>query len=256
MMSAPGQAAWPQPEGEILIISTLSDYRVHRRFDAHDQRASSASYHKQELSVYGVYGLSESVTLGAQPTFYRLRAATNLDAGSQGVNGLSSIELFVRKRIFTSRNGVLSAQVLVNQPGPDAPAREPADTGSREAEGRMLYGKSGQLHFYRLDMTYYSTIEAGYRMRGDHAAGQWRGDAAFGVRPWPDYQIIVQSFNTLSVKNPHNHGPGAYDLYKAQISLLRDLPHGVALQIGGFTEYAGHNTGTGKALFVAIWTRF
>ncbi len=255
--SAQAQAAWLQSKGETLFISTLSNYSSDARFDALGHRAQDNAYRKQELSLYGVYGLMDGVTLGAQPVFFRLRARPGDGAARESVRGLSSMEMFARIRILVGDYWILSSQALVKLPGARAVDREPLlENASRDIEGRVLFGRSGRLARQFLNLEYFSSFEAGYRARDRHAADQWRGDATFGFRPAQDYQIIFQSFNTISVQNPDGSDPTAYDLYKAQISLVRDLPHGLAVQAGGFTEYAGRNTGAGNALFVSVWTRF
>lgn len=255
--SAQAQAAWLQSKGDALIISSLSDYRSDARFDELGRRAPDSAYRKQELSVYGVYGLTDAITLGAQPSFFRLRARSAAGAGRESMHGLAYMEMFARARILAGDYWILSAQALVKLPGAMAVDREPLlENASRDAEGRLLFGRSGHLSRQLLNLEYFSSIEAGYRVRDRRAADQWRGDATFGFRPSQHYQIIMQSFNTISLQSPDGSDATAYDLYKAQISLVRNLPHGMAVQAGGFTEYAGRNTGAGNALFIAIWTRF
>ena len=250
-------AAWVQSKGKSLIISSLSEYRADARFDSLARRAPASAYRKQELSVYGVYGLTEKLTLGAQPSFFRLRAASAPGGRRQGMNGFSHIELFARARLLTGDFWVVSAQALVKLPGPDAPDREPLlEASSSDLEGRLLFGQSGRLAPQWLNLKYFTSLEAGYRLRGAHAADQWRGDASFGVTPMRNYQIIIQSFNIVSVRYPDGSDPTAYDLYKAQVSVVRDLPHGLGVQVGGFREYTGRNIGAGNALFAAIWSRF
>lgn len=250
-------AAWPQPKGDLLIISTLSDYNAKARYDALGVRAPAGEYHKQELSVYGVYGLTGGLTAGAQPVFVRVRARSSFGGKSESINSLSHIELFARQRLFTGDDWIISAQALVKLNGGHAVDREPLlDTSSRDIEARLLYGQSGQTGKYLRNMEYFSTFEAAIRRRDHDTADQLRSDAAFGIRPWPKFQIIAQSFNTIALQQGDDLDPRAFDLYKAQLSLLRDLPHGAALQIGGFTEYAGRNISAGNAFFMAIWTRF
>ena len=171
--------------------------------------------------------------------------------------GLLYIELFARTRILVGDFWIVSAQVLVKLPGARPVDREPLlESASRDMETRLLFGRSGRFAKKLLNVEYFSSIEAGYRARDRRAADQWRADATFGFRPFQKYQIILQSFNTVSVRGTDDSDPTVYDLYKAQISLVRDLPHNMGLQAGWFTEYAGRNTGAGNALFMAVWSRF
>ncbi len=251
------QAAWLQNRGEALIISTLSDYRSDARFDDFGVKAPDRAYRKQELSLYGVYGLTDSLTLGAQPGLYRLDVPSAATAGRQKMYGLSYIEMFARARILVGDFWILSAQTLVKMPGARSVDREPLlESESRDMEARLLFGRSGQLVKNFLNVKYFSSVEAGYRVRDKKTADQLRADATFGIRALQKYQIIIQSFNIVSIQRAGDSDPTAYDLSKAQISIVRDLPHGMALQAGGFSEYAGRNTGAGNALFMAVWKRF
>jgi len=255
--SAPAWAAWLQTKGEGLIISSLSSYHSNARFDRLGLRSPGRDYRKQELFLYGEYGLADRLTLGAKPVFFRLRTDNLNRAGQQGMKGLSQVELFARTRIFVGDFWIVSAQALVKIPGANSFDREPfIEAPSRDLEGRILFGRSGRLARQSLNLEYFSSIEAGYRVRDRNAAGQWRADATFGVRPVQKYQIIVQSFNILSSRGPDDSDPTAYDLFKAQISAVRDLPHGMALQAGVSSEFSGRNIGAGNALFLAVWSRF
>lgn len=255
--SAQAQAAWLQTRGDGLLISTLSDYRSDARFDDFGVKAPDRAYRKQELSLYGVYGLTDGLTLGAQPGFYHLKVQPGAIAGRQSMLGLSHIELFARTRLLAGDFWIVSAQALVKLPGARPVDREPLlESASRDVEARLLFGRSGRFVKKFLNLEYFSSVETGYRARDRRAADQWRADATFGFRPFQKYQIILQGFNTISLQSPDGSDSTAYDLHKAQISAVRDLPHGMALQAGWFTEYAGRNTGAGNALFMAVWSRF
>lgn len=255
--SLQAQAAWLQTKGEGLIISSVSTYHSDARFERSGLRSPGREYNKQELSVYGVYGLTGRLTVGAQPTFFQVRTENGTSPGHETMHGLSQIDLFARTRIAAADYWILSGQALIKLPGPRAVDREPLlENASRDAEARLLFGRSGRLVWHILNLEFFSSIEAGYRIRDGGAADQWRGDAAFGVRPLQNYQIIVQSFNIVSSRRPDDSDPTAYDLFKAQISVVRDLPHGMALQAGASSEYAGRNIGAGDGLFIAVWSRF
>lgn len=171
--------------------------------------------------------------------------------------GLSHIELFARTRLLAGDFWIVSAQALVKLPGARAVDREPLlESASRDVEARLLFGRSGRFAKKLLNVEYFSSVEAGYRARDRQAADQWRADATFGFRPFQKYQIFLQGFNTISASGADDSDSTAYDLYKAQISLVRDLPHNMGLQAGWFTEYAGRNTGAGNAFFMAVWSRF
>lgn len=253
LAASPAHAAWPQPKGEALIITSLSSYRADTRFNEFGLRAPDRGYRKQELSVYGVYGLTGYLTLGAQPVYAQIYTKPAIGIASERTNGLTSVELFARQRIVTGDNWIFSAQALVKLPGSHAAGREPlVEASNKDAEGRLLYGSSGRL----FGREYFSVTEAAYRARSNGASDQIRADATFGIRPWPKWQLIAQNFSTIAITQRQSAGPENFDLYKAQLSILHDLPRGRSVQLGGFNEYAGRNTGAGNGLFVTLWSRF
>lgn len=250
-------AAWTQPRGEGLVITTLSTYHADARFDALGRRADAGGYEKQELSVYGVYGVTGALTLGAQPVLTRVHARSALGGRREAMFAVSHAELFARQRILSGENWVFSAQGLVKIAGGNAVDREPLlESSHRDLEGRLLYGQSGRTGRYLFDLEYFSSLEAGLRARSNGAADQWRADAAFGVRFREHYQLIGQSINSISLREAEASDAGSFDLYKAQVSLVRDLPERVSVQVGAAHEYAGRNISAGDTLFIAIWSRF
>jgi len=152
---------------------------------------------------------------------------------------------------------IVSAQALVKFPGANSFDREPfIEAPSRDMEGRLLFGRNGSLLPHKLDLRYFTSIEAGFRRRDGNAADQLRADATLGLNLNPDYQMIFQSFNIAAFEGKQVKPATDYDLYKAQISVVRKLPRAMAIQFGGFSEFAGRNTGAGNALFLAVWSQF
>lgn len=250
-------AAWTQPRGEGLVITTFSTYHADARFDALGGRAEAGGYTKQEVSAYGVYGLTAALTLGAQPVFTRVRANSPAGGGRRTLSGVTQMEIFARRRMAYGEDWIFSAQALVKFSGQDAVDREPLlESNRREMEARLLYGRSGRLGKTLRDLEYFSSVETGLRARSNDAADQWRADAAVGVRFRKHYQLIGQSINSISLRRAEDSDPSAFDLYKAQISLLRDLPGKISVQLGASREYAGRNISAGDTLFIAIWSRF
>lgn len=249
----PAFAAWPQPRGELLTITTLTAYQADTRFNATGQPAETGDFRKQELSLYAAYGLSEKLTLGAQPNLVRVQARPLAGARKRSRTGLSNIELFARYALRTGEGWIVSAQALTKLPGPTATEREPLlESDNRDIETRLLFGQSGLVW----GREYFRSVEAGYRFRSAGASDQIRVDITAGFRPWPRWQIIGQSFNIVSTRRGNGSDPTEFDLYKAQLSLLRDLTPRAALQVGGYTEYAGRNIGAGDALLASVWLRF
>lgn len=249
----PGQAdaAWTQRRGTFLVIPSLFHYVADRQLDAAGHASRRPPYIKDELRLYSVYGLTDSLTLGVDGAARRVQDA--LPGETQEPANWSETSLFVRYRVAAWANSVVSVQPLVYLPRSKGSTGDLGrETDTAQAEFRVLYGTN--YHLFQRDG--FAITELGFRRRFGPAADQMRFDSTVGVRVWPRVLFLLQSFNTKSLRAPDASGLPNYDLYKAQVSAVRDLTPHVAVQFGAFTEYAGRNTGAGRAGFVALWLRF
>lgn len=246
-------AAWTQPQGQGQVITTLTGYQSSRYFDSNRSAQNTDTYDKIELSIYSEYGVTDNTTIGLKP--YIISASTR---GRQ-TNGIGDVEIWLRQRLWFDDFGVLSAQAMLKFPGGYDRLADPALGDSQnDAEVRILFGHLLETGF---GQAFYN-LEAGLRKRFGMPADELRFDATLGVRPVNRWLLMAQSFNIIGLRNPGGTESAAtvtgpdYDLFKVQLSVVHELTPGLELQIGGFTEYAGRNTGVGQAVFFAFWISF
>lgn len=102
-------------------------------------------------------------------------------------------------------------------------------------------------------------LGAGYRANLDAAADQLRLDLTTGVRPAEDWLVMLQSFNTIGLRNPDLAGDlygEDYDVYKIAPSVGYDLGPATVL-FGLEREVAGRNLDAlGTRWRVSIWREF
>ena len=248
--TASAHAAWVEPRGDLLTISALTAYRADAFFESGGHTRQTERFEKFELSSYLAYGYSDKLTIGAQPTFVRVR--TTSSRGTPSRTTLDKIELFGRREIRKGNGWVVSTQfntkIRSNNSGRIDRRERP---NYRDIEVRLLWGHSGQ--WRRRD--YFFSAETGYRYRTGGAADQIRLDATAGFRPTRDWQLLLQNFNINATTQSGDPGT-RFNLHKLQFSVLKDISRSTALQLGGFTELAGRNTGAGRAIFGSFWRRF
>lgn len=248
--SAAAHGAWVEPRGDLLTISALTAYRADTFLGPDGRAERTERFEKVELSSYLAYGYSNQLTIGAQPTFVRVRSTSTQGAPSRAT--LDNIEIFGRREIRKGNGWVMSGQLNAKFRSRNSPRIDRRERRQyRDIEARLLSGHSGQWR----RRSYFISAESGYRYRTGGAANQLRLDATAGFRPVRDWQLLLQNFNINTATQSGDPGT-RFNLHKIQFSILKDTSRATALQLGGFTELAGRNTGAGHAIFGSFWRRF
>lgn len=250
-MAVPACAAWTEPRGTVLAIPSYYYYQASHQRDAAGHAAGRARYVKHEFRLYAVYGWRDALTLGVDGAARRVRDDAP-GAVRERLNW-SETSFFARIRLWQGARSVLSVQPLVRTPGAQGGRGDLGRDADRpEAELRALFGQA----FTLFGRDGFAVAETAYRHRLGDPGDQARFDVAAGLRVRPRVLVLAQSFNIRALRRPRPNGPPDYDLYKAQLSVVHDVAAHWAVQVGGFVEYAGRNTGLGQAGFVALWWRF
>ena len=162
------------------------------------------------------------------------------------------LNLLARYALYHDDWNVVSVQGQVGVPGKQNVPRPALAQPSAEYEARLLYG-----HGFALParLTGFLDAEAGYRVEEDGWADQVRADVSLGLRPAPNWLILAQSFNTISVGRAAPTGSD-YDLYRLQLSVVHDLTPHLAVQVGVWRDMAGRDIALGNAGILALWLRF
>ncbi len=121
-----------------------------------------------------------------------------------------------------------------------------------EYEARLLYGRGFMLPNGWHGFT---DLEAGYRVETNGWANQIRADGTLGLNLTPNWMVMAQSFNTVSVGHAVP-GESNYNLYRVELSAVRTLTPHISLQFGAWHDVAGKQIALGNAGVVAIWLRY
>lgn len=238
-----------QPKGHGQAISTASYYRTSSSLD--DQGyPTGGSYRKLELSTYLEYGLTDRVTIGAQP-FYQW-ADSGTGTAKQSGNGFGDINLFVRHSLWRKGPWVSSVQataILADAyDAADLPAR---GNGNDAYELRLLAGRT-----LGPKKTSYINLETAYRLGTGGTADQLRTDIALGYR-YGRHLTLIQEVSYQDSLGGGDGMPGnSYTLLKAQVSVLYFVTDRIAVQAGYGGDLAGEGVGLGDAFLSGVWIRF
>ena len=243
--------AWPEQSGQWLMIDSLTYYQVGvSGYDAFGRPAGTGTYRQTEFSPYIEYGVNNRWTVGMQP---RLQYVTQSGLpGTKGTFGLVQWNLFLRYALYQDDWNVVSVQGTVGLPGTangDVPLLAQPNS---EYEARLLYGRGFVLpngwHGF-------ADFETGYRIESNGWADQFRGDATLGLNVTPNWLVMAQSFNTVSVGST-KPGESDYDLYRVELSAVRTLTPHISLQFGAWHDAGGRQIALGNAGVLAIWLRY
>lgn len=204
---------------------------------------------KREARAYGEYGVTDWLTAVFQPEFVNQR----LDAPNRAAyNGLGYASFGLRTRVLKTERWVVSLEGHVDPPGPsDQPnPAQAGNTGPRyDARFNVGYG------FELWSKPAFIDASAGYRVRTGRPPSEYRADLTFGIRPWTDWMILVQSYNSLS------DGAGAPGFprqasSKLQVSVVYDWSKRWSAQLGFLQTVASRRVGTETGAIAALWYRF
>ncbi|HQT37998.1 MAG TPA: hypothetical protein PK231_01145 [Acidocella sp.] len=243
--------AWTQSAGNGIMIGTFSYYQVGvQGYNQFGRATGRGTYTQEEFAPYVEYGLTNDWTIGAQP---RVQAVTQSGLPGTGHSfGLVQLNLFARYQLYRDDKNAWSVQGQIGIPG-TATVRVPqlAMPGG-EYEARLLYGRNFTLGS---NIHGYFDAEAAYRLESDGYADQFRGDITVGVMPFKNWQVLAQSFNTVSIGHAVP-GESDYNLYRVELSAVYNVTRALAVQLGAWHDAGGHNIALGNAGIVALWWRF
>jgi len=242
-------AAWTQPKGKGLIITTLAYSFAENNFDDNGSLEDRSRFEKLELRPYLEYGLRDWATLVAQPEF---RFKSLGDGPGEEVTGFGRADLGVRIRLKQIGPWVLSTQGSVRAPG----ARDdlaPANGGDTEWEldGRALAGRG----FEAFGRHAFVDLQLGYRHRFDDPPNELRFDLTTGIDLTDKTQVFLQSFTTISTGSGDNIFEGSDD-NKVSLSGVWKVTPVWSLQAGVLQTVIGRNALQETGGFFAIWRSF
>jgi protein XagA len=241
--------AWTLPEGTGQWLATIAGTSATSDF-SDSGLASTPRYSKEEMQVLIEYGLTDRLTAIFNPGLLNVDIAPPTSAEHFG---LDYTEFGVRYGFLQSPDWVVSGQATLRIPG-TTDISNPAAIGYTdvEADFRALVGHN----FYVADLPAFFDLEVAERARTDGYPSEFRFDGTIGVRIFPRWMLLVQSFNVISEGPGISIFGGSYEYYKVELSALYALTDTWALQFGGISTYAGGNALQENGVVFAVWHQF
>lgn len=244
--------AWTQSKDKGLFIQNISYYSTDKYLDNAGNKQPINSYSKYELNPYLEYGVRDWLTVGAN--LFVQRATQNEETNW----GISDSEFFARVRIWQQNNWVFSAEPMIKLPSLWDETDIPKIGNDNFDAGLTL---SAGYSFQYLNLDHFINIDSGYRHRLGAPHDQLKFSATAGISVTKKAKILTQVFHTEQVasNNPAiftQSSSDDYDLTKLQISGMYQIYDTVSLQVGAFTNVAGHNIGSGDGSLIAISKEF
>ncbi len=242
--------AWPQAEGTGQFITTLATSTSDTGFDGRDN-GRSLEFTKWELSSLASWGVTQDTSLFVKPTLQRL-SADRTGGGSDRTFGVTDTEIGGTFAVWRGQGSVISLQPMARLPFFYNPDRNPAlGSGHLDLEMRAMYGTNLSV----AGLPAFFDGQVAWRERTGPPANEASLDLTLGVRVEPDLQILLQSFNTVSVGDS-GPGYGEFRRHKVQVSAVYQLTDDLSLQLGVNQAIAGHNDGNETGVMAALWMKF
>lgn len=242
-------SAWLEPQGHTQLITTLTYHTSSGRFDDKGNPVVP-EYRRIELAPYAEYGLTDWLTLGAQPR--HLWASSGSGALRQTSQGLGDMDVFARAPLANLGPWVTSVQGTAILGEAYNKARRPAPGTSENAyEFRVLAGRN-----LSRSSESYINLETGYRLGQAGVADQFRFDASLGFKRRRRWLFLEELFLTKSIGTGDGVPGHAYDLGKLQTSFVYSLSAHLGLQIGFERDIAGSGVSLGNTGLFALWAGF
>jgi hypothetical protein len=241
--------AWTLKAGEGSLIATGSFSAANRAYSGAGGLASTPRYGKDEAQALIEYGATDWLTLMLAPSLQHIDIAGPLASER---SGLGYTEAGGRARLWQSQSWVFSAQTVLRVPGTfDDSNLAAIGYTDTQVDVRGLAGYSFSMGAWPA----FFDAQLAQRFRSRGAPNEFRADLTLGFQPIDRWRILVQSFNVIS-EDAGSWGYPQYAYYKAQVSAVFSVTQALALQVGGFTTYAGHNAIQENGLILAGWYKF
>ncbi len=252
--------AWTQYQGDWQLILNAYFYTADKRFDNKSDRQPINTYNKYEINPYIEYGLTNSVTVGANLSLQAAEQTTlennyfmyrlHIDPGDS--------EFFAKGLLFDNGKSAVSATGLIKLPSPRFAGNQPA-IGSSTPD--LAAGLSAGHGFTLFGLNHFADIGTLYRYRLGDPKDQVNISATLGARLSENWMLMPQAFATFRTKKPANavftqSGSDDYNEIKLQLSAVYAFTPALSAQLGGFATVDGKNVGIGRGIVFSIWRKF
>lgn len=254
MPSGASAGAWNQPEGQGQVIVTGRYYQTEKFIDNNGNTHGQPKYAKFEFEPYVEYGVTDWLTIGSSARADYVRQYM----GSNDHNyGIGDAELFARMPVWKTGSMVVSVQPLIKLPSAWELYNSPAiGRNGWDAEMKLAagYGFSlfGNNDYVDASIAYRSRFGAGDQLRYELAAGIYPWQSLGFIGRFSHIEPIGSEASSLGIISENQD----YSLSTAELSALYALSATSSVQLGGYRNIDGENTGGGGGFMLGWWFNF
>ncbi len=247
--SAAWAGAWTLPQGTGQWVASLLSSTSTTYFQ-NVGLAPTPRYNKDELSALIEYGFTDQLTGIFIPGLQHIDIGPPNNAER---TGLGYTEFGARYGFYQEQTWVASVQGTLRIPGTNETGN-PAAIGYTDVEAdiRALVGHN----FKVAELPAFFDIEVAERVRTAGYPSEFRTDGTLGVKVFPQWLLLAQSFNVVSEGAGNPAYGGSYDYFKLELSAVYTIVPDWWLQGGAVSTYAGRNALQENGLVVALWHQF
>ncbi|MGB9668655.1 MAG: hypothetical protein ACPL0D_07035 [Thermosulfidibacteraceae bacterium] len=242
-------SAWVRKDGEVFIAPFFYYYSAKDYYDRNgNKKPIGCTFEKQEIQIYGEYGLTNKTTLTFKLPYDRLKCARE-------TSGFSDLEVGFIRQIRAFPNGSFSAYGTAIIPTGYSIHKDPRlGYGRLGLEGGILDGISGNLGFLDTGL--------GYRYYFGYPSSQVRYYATGGLNLYKNLQLITTLDLQIGLGDGKRKQVGKNVLLEPDYKLAQ-VYIGPRLVLGNISLVAtyqhvfyGRNTGVGRGFNVGVWWNF
>jgi hypothetical protein len=250
--------AWTQDKGNGEIILTGIYYATDSYFNEQGKKTAQPTYSKYEINPYLEYGLTDTLTLGANLSFQRTHQDGSPGSSSATNAGIGDSEFFARAQLWKSGGFIASLEPMVKLPGLGGINDQPQIGGHHPDVGMSIAGGYG---FSAWGHDHFAELITGYRYRFGSPENQVKIAGTMGFHVSQNLMIMPQAFLTFRTSTPDvnsftQSSADDYNLVTLQLSGVYRMNDKLSLQLGGFSHVSGKNVGSGDGILFSVWQQF
>lgn len=243
-------SAWVREEGEFFVAPFFYYYSADKFYDKDgEKRPIGCTFRKEEVQLYGEYGLNKTTTATFKVPY------TRLSCGNRDTSGIGDLEIGIVRNLKRDKNSSLSLYGTLLVPTGYSINKDPRlGYGRLGIEGGLSYGLSGNWGF--------ADMGAGYRHYFGYPSDQIRASITGGLNLYKNIQLYGLLDAQIGLGNGKRKQVGQNIFLEPDYKLVqvyvgpRLMLGKTSLLLGYQKVILGRNTGDGSGFFLGLWYAF
>lgn len=241
--------AFNLPEGQGLAITDVTFSGGSRYFNGLGKLAPADGFRREDVSTYVEYGVTDWLMAIVRPDLTAVSVGGH--PGGRYI-GLGPSEAGAQVRLLVFGPAVLAVEGALRLPGStDISNRALIGNTAREADLRGLFG----LAFAIGPWPAFLDAQVAERLRDRGAPDEIHTDVTVGVRPLPNFMVLLQLFDTTDLGKGTPWFPRERFTH-LETAVVYDFNETWSGEVGVYTTVLGTRSLREQGLTTALWYRF